>query len=238
MLLDFLLEFDRAVVGPSLGYIPYKQGVNVLLSNTLKKSHPSKDKVSLDCQGEDVRYDDKDLQDDNDSVRSFDKELFSSGKRPVVPRWSNWIKYEDPYEVFSDGSGGYALFNRDKGDIVALERVRFAKEEDGFYMSILSEGNPFFVTDKPPLPSKSRATEFFRLFTGHCNKVDPSFVREWNRKFDMVARINPVKLSNSAFPMTMLAMMVLFRSIAMGVDPPTFPFSQRCWHSLKVRASL
>ena len=128
------------------------------------------------------------------------------------------MRYEEPYEIFTDGLGGYTLFNREKGDIVSLDRVRFMVEEGEYFISIRSEGNPFFVSDKPAVPSKAKATEFFRLFSGHCDKVDPTFVRKWHKKFDTVARINPVKLTESAFPLSMMEMEEEFRTIAMGLE--------------------
>ena len=174
-LLDSLLDFERVENDPSLDYVPFKEGVNVLLSNTLKRSSANRERSYSDYE-EEMRDDDDD--DNEDSDRSFDRELYPNRRRPVTPRWSNWIKFEEPYKFFSDGSGGYALFNRSKGEIVALERVRFASEPDGHYMSIRSESNPFYVSSKPPAPSKTKATKFFRLFSGHCDKVDASFVRK------------------------------------------------------------
>ena len=85
-------------------------------------------------------------------------------------------------------------------------------------MSILTERNPFYVSGKPLRPSKVKSTEFFRLFADHCDKVDPTFVKEWDREFNMVARVNPVKLSESAFPFTTDEMQDLFKSVAMGVE--------------------
>ena len=78
------------------------------------------------------------------------------------------------------------------------------------------------MTDRPAVPSKAKATEFFRLFSGHCDKVDPTFVRRWHKKFDTVARINPVKLSESAFPLSMTEMEEEFRTIAMGLESQPF----------------
>ena len=114
--------------------------------------------------------------------------------------------------------GGYALLNRDKGDIVSLSRVCFLKDEEGIWMSIQTEKSPFYVSGKAPRLSKVKSTEFFRLFADHCEKVDSSFVKDWDKEFDTVARVNPVKLSESAFPYSAEEMKDLFKSVAMGVE--------------------
>ena len=43
-------------------------------------------------------------------------------------------------------------------------------------------------------------------------------MKDWDREFDTVARVNPVKLDESAFPMTLEEMQDLFKSVAMGVE--------------------
>ena len=85
-------------------------------------------------------------------------------------------------------------------------------------MSFRTEKNPFYVSVRAPRPSNVKSTEFFRLFADHCEKVDRSFVKDWDREFDTVARVNPVKLDESAFPLSLEEMQDLFKSIAMGVE--------------------
>ena len=132
--------------------------------------------------------------------------------------YSTWIRFEDPYEITGDGSGGYALLNRDKGNIVSLNRVRFHKHEEEIWISFKKDKNPFYVSGKTPRPSKAKSSEFFRLFADHCEKVEPSFIKDWDRYFDTVARVNPVKLKESAFPLTLDEMTDMFKSVAMGVE--------------------
>ena len=48
--------------------------------------------------------------------------------------------------------------------------------------------------------------------------MDREFVKDWDRFFDTIARINPVKLSASSFPLTLTEVQDLFKSIAMGIE--------------------
>ena len=48
--------------------------------------------------------------------------------------------------------------------------------------------------------------------------MEPSFIKDWDRYFDTVARVNPVKLKESAFPLTLDEMQDMFKSVAMGVE--------------------
>ena len=192
--LESLLDFEKAAVNPDLGYVSFKKNVTGLLRSTIKRPHVHHD--------EDYDEEKEDQESGSQSDGSFAKELYPRRKK-IISRWSNWIKFQAPFEFKPDGAGSYALFNRAKGELYELERVRVLKEEGEFFISIRSEGNPFYVSSRPSLPSKAEATGFFRLFSGHCEKVDSSFIKKWGTGFDTVARVNPVKLSESAFPMTL-----------------------------------
>ena len=85
-------------------------------------------------------------------------------------------------------------------------------------MSIQTEKNPFYVSGKAPHPSKVKSTEFFRLFAEHCEKVDSSFVKDWDKEFDTVACLKPVKLSESAFPYSLDETQELWKKVALGVE--------------------
>ena len=119
--LEDLLDYDRAR-REGLDFIPYRVGVQKVMSKTLeggsRKSRDvrrrSRDRSSESGEESDRGDRSRSSSDDTDS----DAAGFPPRREFSSSRWGNWIRYEDPYEIVGDGSGGYALRNRDKRDIV------------------------------------------------------------------------------------------------------------------------
>ena len=123
-----LLDFRKAK-SECLDYIPYKEGVDRLLAKTVP-GEKSGFKLGRDREQspESDEESDRRVRSEKSSEESSGAARFPSRSKSSSSRWGNWIKYEKPYKVIGDGSGGYALLNRDKGNIVSLSRVHFAQD--------------------------------------------------------------------------------------------------------------